>query len=527
MKIDRTIQCEVCHQFYPADTSYWMGCPFQLKCIKCHEECEPCKYSGFPANPHRCNLSEPTSPIETARGGGRDTVHPTLPSMGTIFKTPPNSLTRFGRPKNNTNPAATNASGDTTVDTTEPMTTRPAELTEAIDTITLLSSDLMALANEVKETSHTCVHRTLKKEVSNLLKALPTKLKAVASKLDTAATHMSDIQIPSPSRAPPAGIPPANHQDTTTDQTAAIQKLTAAVRQLQDTVYKQNKSNDQISTKGQPTTTRIPQKSKNPTRPKTTYSAVLTGNFKDKPVEPILGSSLDFAANRVPPPVRIRKVKDREAVVSFERAEDRDRMVSLIAANKNSTITAKPKKMRRPLILITSIPQRHSHTKVLECVRNSHSTDAIARFQDTSARVAFPRKTRDAERYSLVLEVDPALRKAIKSEQGGYVFIDEGRYRVIDFSVFSQCSHCLSFGHTNKQKCRGLPTVCQFCAGDHHSDDCHHKTEANHTKKCHNCSQSNLNMKTSYDTKHHAKDGICPVRIKAQRTIESSVDYGD
>ena len=115
-----------------------------------------------------------------------------------------------------------------------------------------------------------------------------------------------------------------------------------------------------------------------------------------------------------------------------------------------------------------------------------------------------------------VLQVSPEIRNVI-AQNGDKVFLKLRQYWIRDRYHVVQCFHCQEFGHVaGSARCtkKDGDAVCAFCAGDHETRSCGHKTR-NDTRKlnCVNCQKSSSREDRRHSRSHLASSTLCPFYI--------------
>lgn len=119
---------------------------------------------------------------------------------------------------------------------------------------------------------------------------------------------------------------------------------------------------------------------------------------------------------------------------------------------------------------------------------------------------------------NILMEVPSDIYKYIR-ENNNRVFVGYQSCRVYDEISIRPCSNCARFLHSNT-KCRNSVT-CLKCSEPHKTEECKAKLV-----KCANCSFSNLNYKTNYNTNHCAFDAMnCDILKSKIKKYISAIDY--
>ena len=117
-----------------------------------------------------------------------------------------------------------------------------------------------------------------------------------------------------------------------------------------------------------------------------------------------------------------------------------------------------------------------------------------------------------------IFKCSPKLRKTI-FDNGGYIYLDLGRYRVYDRYHVLQCYHCQGFGHLAKN-CesakQNIPRNCGKCCEDHKTEEC-----LSLNLKCSNCVKAGKE-----NVNHRSRDDACPLYNNERKRIINNTDHG-
>lgn len=130
--------------------------------------------------------------------------------------------------------------------------------------------------------------------------------------------------------------------------------------------------------------------------------------------------------------------------------------------------------------------------------------------------ILFTYKTRDFS--SAVIKTTPNVRSAITTHKA--IIIGSRACPVRDRVQPQRCTQCCSFGHS-KRNCHASSPTCAFCASDHESTTCPHKSVPD--KLC--CSNCKLSSKAD-DYHHTAFDKHCPLLQREIKKMINNTDYG-
>ena len=119
---------------------------------------------------------------------------------------------------------------------------------------------------------------------------------------------------------------------------------------------------------------------------------------------------------------------------------------------------------------------------------------------------------------SIIMEVSAEIYKVIR-ENNNKIFIGYQYCRVYDLINITPCFNCGRLGH-NGMKCRN-DAICLKCSEKHKTKEC-----KSVDVKCTNCTYSNRQYNTKYDTEHSTSDqDRCEILLRKIKKYIDSTDY--
>ena len=137
-------------------------------------------------------------------------------------------------------------------------------------------------------------------------------------------------------------------------------------------------------------------------------------------------------------------------------------------------------------VIIKHVPTNMTDEEITQIISESYESASARRFV----------KRDGTKLQTIKIDFDKLEHKAECCAQG--IKLGNEIYRTEEYRPRQrviQCYHCFKYGHVAKF-CRQKHPTCEYCAGPHPQDDCHHQT-----MKCSNC-----NSKEHYATSEKCKE---------------------
>ncbi|XP_050507147.1 uncharacterized protein LOC126884883 [Diabrotica virgifera virgifera] len=125
-------------------------------------------------------------------------------------------------------------------------------------------------------------------------------------------------------------------------------------------------------------------------------------------------------------------------------------------------------------------------------------------------------KVKFKERFNVVLEVSPALYKAVIER--GFLYIGWLKCYVSEHVNIVKCFQCCKAGHQKKNCLSNL--VCPKCSESHEMKDC-----TSQTMCCNNCKTLNVRYKLNLDTAHVANSSVCGYLLGKIEQLKTRIQY--
>lgn len=213
----------------------------------------------------------------------------------------------------------------------------------------------------------------------------------------------------------------------------------------------------------------------------------------------------------------LRKTRNGGVIISTDTKDDIEKLKQSVQL-KNSGFTVAESHKRKPRIVVIGVPTAMQESEVFTCLYHQNLADKLqgSTVESFLSSINLSHKSgkKDSESCNYIIEVTPAIRKALISKER--VFVNWSSCPVRDFTLVTRCYKCQQYGHAAKS-CRQSEFTCGHCGEQGHSiKDCLKKAEE---PKCATC----LHFKKS--SNHATGSAECPAKTMAEKRYINSIDY--
>lgn len=207
--------------------------------------------------------------------------------------------------------------------------------------------------------------------------------------------------------------------------------------------------------------------------------------------------------------------KNNEIIINCTNSDSAGEAEKVLKQALNKNCVVKTEQLNTPKVKIVGIDNSTNMNleKIEEDINLRNFND-----QEIQGKVLHMYKTAVNKTTSVIMEVTPELYKQIR-ENKNRILVGYQSCKVYDIINVKPCYKCGRFGH-NGFKCTN-DSVCLNCAENHKTQECQ-----NVSKKCPNCTFSNNNYNTEYDTNHSANDTTkCEILKTKIKKFINTTDY--
>ncbi|XP_050551771.1 uncharacterized protein LOC126911026 [Spodoptera frugiperda] len=213
----------------------------------------------------------------------------------------------------------------------------------------------------------------------------------------------------------------------------------------------------------------------------------------------------------------LRKTKNGGVIISTDTKDDIEKLKQSEQLTK-SGFTIDEHRKRNPRVVVIGVPSAMQENEVFNCLYHQNIADKLQNCDLemflASVKLSHKSGKKDAETCNYIIEVSPAIRKALISKER--VFVNWSSCPVRDFTLVTRCYKCHQYGHAAKY-CRETTHTCGHCGEQGHTlKECPKKVDE---PKCATC------FHFKKPDNHNTGASDCPAKIIAERRYINSIDY--
>lgn len=200
---------------------------------------------------------------------------------------------------------------------------------------------------------------------------------------------------------------------------------------------------------------------------------------------------------------QFKDVKDGGVLIKCKTKTELDKIKNSVDKKLKAKYDIKSPEKKNPRIKIVDIEENLQNEELEEIITKQNM---FMQHEGSLFKVVVVKKMKS--RYMCIAECDPTTFKNIMSNKDQRLFVNFSYCRVFEhFSLF-RCYKCGVYDH-KAEECQNVSTCLICMKTDHVTKDCTRETTC-----CVNCTKSNNELKTTFNTSHSLFDHCCPIYIR-------------
>lgn len=209
---------------------------------------------------------------------------------------------------------------------------------------------------------------------------------------------------------------------------------------------------------------------------------------------------------------RVKTIRNGEVLVGCESKEELERLMDETKSKMGETHEVR-KHIRKEMckVMVIGVNKEEIKGNI-----NEWEEELMNRNNLRKVRKVYTKDNYSGRTVNIIIEIkvedrDKVLRHGVN--------IGWERCRVVESMWVKRCFKCSGYGHSGFQ-CRS-ELACSYCAGKHTFSECQTRKS-----ECINCMKFNVNYGGNLNTKHDARDKMCPCYIRIVKSRQYQEDLG-